>query len=55
MANYIPAPGQEEVDDTDFGDDGRYGGNYCKHGTYIGTPGGADFMCGACEAGEEEE
>ena len=24
---------------------------YCKHGTYIGYPGGADYMCGACENG----
>lgn len=26
-------------------------GNHCKHGTAIGTPGGADFMCGLCEMG----
>ena len=26
-------------------------GNYCIHGTNIGTPGGADLMCGACEDG----
>lgn len=30
--------------DTDFGD-------YCRHGSYIGTPGGADFLCGWCEEG----
>ncbi len=23
---------------------------YCKHGNYIGTPGGADYMCGLCES-----
>ena len=28
----------------------RYGG-HCVHGTAIGTPGGADLMCGACEDG----
>jgi len=28
----------------------RYGG-HCVHGTAIGTPGGADLMCGACEEG----
>jgi hypothetical protein len=26
-------------------------GDVCRHGTYIGTPGGADFMCGWCEDG----
>jgi len=25
--------------------------NYCQHGTYIGDPYGADYMCGACESG----
>lgn len=30
--------------DTDFGD-------YCEHGTYIGTPLGPDFICGWCEDG----
>jgi len=29
----------------------EYGG-YCVHGTNTGTPGGADLMCGACEAGQ---
>lgn len=24
---------------------------YCEHGTYIGTPGGPDLLCGACEGG----
>lgn len=24
---------------------------YCVHGTYIGDPYGADYMCGACEDG----
>lgn len=26
-------------------------GSYCRHGTNIGTPGGADLMCGYCEMG----
>ena len=26
-------------------------GDRCIHGTNIGTPGGADLMCGACEEG----
>jgi hypothetical protein len=25
--------------------------SYCKHGTYVGDPCGADFICGACEDG----
>ena len=24
---------------------------YCKHGTYVGYPGGADYICGFCEDG----
>lgn len=27
---------------------------YCKHGTYIGTPGGPDLMCGACEMSDPD-
>lgn len=26
-------------------------GDHCMHGTAIGTPGGADLMCGPCEMG----
>lgn len=26
---------------------------YCRHGTFIGNPYGADYMCGWCEMGEE--
>lgn len=26
-------------------------GSYCKHGTNVGTPGGADLMCHNCEMG----
>lgn len=26
---------------------------YCKHGTYIGYPGGPDYICGACENGHD--
>lgn len=25
----------------------------CKHGTYVGTPHGADHICGKCEDGDE--
>lgn len=25
---------------------------YCEHGTYVGDPGGPDYMCGVCESGE---
>jgi hypothetical protein len=28
-------------------------GNRCKHGTNIGTPSGADFMCQYCEDGAD--
>lgn len=49
----------DEMDDSDYGpDDGlddysrNHGGIYCKHGVYLGTPGGADLMCGACEEGD---
>lgn len=26
---------------------------YCRHGRYIGSPGGPDYMCGYCESGDE--
>lgn len=26
-------------------------GSFCKHGTALGTPGGADIMCQLCEIG----
>lgn len=26
---------------------------HCKHGNFIGYPGGADYMCGYCEDGVE--
>lgn len=32
-------------------DDGRWGGDHCIHGTYVGTPGGGDYLCGLCEEG----
>ena len=42
----------QRLEDTDPStDDGRWGGDRCVHGTYVGTPGGADFMCGLCEDG----
>ena len=25
---------------------------YCKHGTFIGDPFGADYLCNSCESGE---
>jgi len=27
-------------------------GDRCKHGVYVGSAGGPDFMCGYCENGE---
>jgi len=27
-------------------------GDICKHGNYVGSAGGPDFMCGYCENGE---
>jgi len=27
---------------------------HCKHGTYIGYPGGPDYMCGRCEMGDDD-
>ena len=27
-------------------------GDICRHGNYVGTPGGADYICGACEDGD---
>ncbi len=29
--------------------------NYCKHGTFIGNPYGADYMCGWCEDGVSDQ
>ena len=29
----------------------RADSTHCVHGTYIGYPGGADYMCGWCEDG----
>lgn len=40
----------DEDTDTYYADETTY----CKHGTYIGTPGGPDIMCGACEMGEPD-
>jgi hypothetical protein len=39
----------------------EYGGDFndpsqrCRHGTFIGTWSGPDYMCGWCESGEEPE
>lgn len=27
----------------------------CRHGTFIGDPYGADYMCGLCESGEDDD
>lgn len=27
-------------------------GDICRHGQYIGDPGGPDYLCGRCEDGE---
>lgn len=39
----------DEDTDTLYRDDNTY----CKHGTYIGTPGGPDLLCHWCESGDE--
>jgi hypothetical protein len=36
-------------------EDRAYSSNYCKHGTFIGNPYGADYMCGWCEDGTSDE
>jgi hypothetical protein len=36
----------DETDDQYYQSRGEY---YCKHGVYVGSPGGADHMCGRCE------
>lgn len=30
-----------------------YDRRFCRHGTYVGNPYGADYLCGACEDGED--
>jgi hypothetical protein len=50
--DYIP---DGPLDDGDEPDDGTYGGSYCRHGVYVGTPGGADYMCGRCEMGDDDD
>lgn len=32
-----------------------YNVSYCKHGTNLGTPYGADYLCGYCEDGIEDD
>lgn len=39
----------DEDTDTLYQDEGTF----CRHGVYIGTPGGPDFMCGRCEMGDD--
>lgn len=38
------------VEDEDFLDE-----FYCKHGTFVGSPLGGDYMCGWCELGTTDE
>lgn len=45
MSDVIQVSSTEEY----FAED--YGRVHCKHGTYIGYPGGADYICGPCEDG----
>ena len=47
MAEVIRVSGSEEY----FAEDRDQ--VHCKHGTYIGYPVGPDFMCGACENGQD--
>ena len=30
----------------------NYPGDICRHGNYVGSAGGPDYICGYCEAGE---
>jgi len=46
MNNVVDMGGGEEY----FAQD--YDQVHCRHGNYIGYPGGADFMCPHCEMGE---
>jgi hypothetical protein len=41
--------GIDDSDDT-YAPENRLDSHYCKHGTYIGPPGGADILCGECES-----
>jgi hypothetical protein len=34
---------------------GVYGQTHCRHGVYVGYPGGPDYMCPYCEGGYEPE
>lgn len=43
--------GDIEPDFQDYATDN----NYCIHGQYIGTPWGADYICGYCEDGVSAE
>ncbi len=51
--NYVESLGQWIGDD----DDGYWSADFdqmhCRYGTFTGYQGSADFMCGACESGEE--
>ncbi len=41
---------ENDRDDT-YDPEFRMEQDYCEHGTYIGPPSGADFLCGWCESG----
>ena len=50
----------DEETDTYYGhsyvdEDDDFDNYHCAHGTYIGTPGGPDLMCGWCESGATEQ
>jgi hypothetical protein len=64
LATHFPAPlcpgCKYEITGPVWGPDGlcrdcyedRIPAPYCKHGTYIGYPGGPDYLCGPCEMGD---
>jgi len=41
---------QQEINERYFSTPSSH---YCRHGSYIGDPYGADYMCGACENGDD--
>jgi predicted alpha/beta hydrolase len=60
----VPDDGWEPMNDhDDFMDAVQHGvltqkeidRRYCRHGTYVGDPFGPDYLCGACEMGDDDE
>lgn len=41
---------QDEINERYFSTPSSH---YCRHGNYIGDPYGADYICGACENGDD--